>query len=201
MSNVIQLGAMHAASFVEDPKHLLFVLARYHFVARMLQGKGVVLEVGCGDGTGARLVVPVVRCLIGMDRKEYGKFPGAAFQQGDIRFDKPDITQGELDAVYALDVLEHIEVEHEDEALWHMVWSLKRDGVCIVGMPSLESQPYASENSRREHVNCKSEDGLRRYMGLFFHNVFLFGLQDATLHTGYGAMCHYRLALCTGLKG
>src|SRR5215475_8651787 len=136
--SVVELGAMHAASFAEDPKHLLFVLARYHFVARMLQGRSLVLEVGCGDGTGARLVVPVVRCIIGMDRQEYGKFPGAAFQQGDIRFDKPDITQGELDAVYVIDVFAEIEVKQEDLAAWHMAYSPKRDGACIVGMPFLE---------------------------------------------------------------
>jgi len=195
-----QLGAMHAASFAEDPKHLLFMLARYHFVARMLQGKGLVLEVGCGDGTGARLVVLAVNCLIGMDTADYGDFPGSTFQKGDIRFDQPDIATGELDAVYALDVLEHIHPSLEESALVNMTYSLKPDGVCIIGMPSLESQPYASENSRREHVNCKTELALRRLMQRFFTNVFMFGMQDATLHTGFDRMAHYRLALCTGLR-
>jgi hypothetical protein len=30
-----------------------------------------------------------------------------------------------------------------------------------------------------------------------FSNVFMFGMNDETLHTGYGPMCHYRLAVCT----
>jgi len=197
--SVVELGAMHAASFAEDPKHLLFVLARYHFVARMLQGRSLVLEVGCGDGTGARLVAPHVGALIGMDVMRYHSFPGV-FEQGDIRYDTPDITRGELDAVYALDVLEHIDRSHEDQALANMTHSLKPDGVCIIGMPSLESQAYASENSRREHINCKTEPALRQTMTKFFRNVFVFGMQDATLHTGFSGMAHYRLALCAGLK-
>ena len=70
----------------------------------------------------------------------------------------------------------------------------------ICGMPSLESQPYASELSRAGHVNCKTEEQLRQTLGKFFRNVLLFGMNDETLHTGFGPMCHYRLAICTGAK-
>ena len=197
MGEVIHLGAMHAASFAEDPKHLLFMLARYHFVARMFHGRGSVLEVGCGDGTGARLIAPVVEQLFGVDRLEHGTFPGP-FEKLDIRFARPQF--GQLDAIYALDVLEHIDPQHEKAALENILYSLKPEGACIMGMPSLESQPYASAASRREHVNCKTELGLRALMEHFFHNVFMFGMNDATLHTGFATMCHYRLAVCAGLR-
>src|SRR5690242_4779084 len=50
------------ASFVwrTDPRRLLFMLARYKFVAKTLQGPRDVLEVGCGDGFASRLVSQTV---------------------------------------------------------------------------------------------------------------------------------------------
>jgi hypothetical protein len=57
---------------------------------------------------------------------------------------------------------------------------------------------HASEFSRAYHVNCKTEDGLRATLARHFRNVFMFGMNDETLHTGFGAMTHYRLAVCGG---
>lgn len=190
----IHLGQMHAASFATDAKHLGFVLARYHFVSRMLRGAKFVLEVGCGDGTGAQIVKQSVEHLIGIDRD-----PTSAGEQWDIL--RGPFASVELDAVYALDVLEHIDPVHEDCALRNMRAHLKPHGTMIIGMPSYESQPYASELSRRYHVNCKTGQQMFETLGRHFHNIFLFGMQDMTLHTGFDQMCHYRLALCTGARG
>lgn len=190
----VQLGAMHSASFATDPKHLGFVLARYHFAARMLAGLHSVLEVGCGDGTGAQIVRGSVHYLALIDAD-----PNSVGERHDMVDDGPyDLMP--WDAVYALDVLEHIVPADEDVFLGNIVRTLKPHGCVIIGTPSLESQPYASELSRLYHVNCKTEDGLRETLQRHFHNVFLFGMNDATLHTGFGAMCHYRLAVCAGKR-
>ena len=71
--------------------------------------------------------------------------------------------------------------------------------VLIIGMPSFESQIYASQGSRDHHVNCKTEQGLRYVLEQYFENVFIFGMSDEVVHTGFGGMCHYRLAIATGL--
>jgi hypothetical protein len=192
-----QLGDMHAASFAADPKHLGFVLARYKFVARMLTGKARVLEIGCGDTTGARVVKPVVGKLIGIDRELYT--PPLCIEAYDH-----DMLVGpfghDYDAIYALDVLEHVSLAHEDTFLRHVTASLDAHGLFIVGTPSKESQAYASEISRAHHVNCKTEDELRTTLGRHFRNVLMFGMNDEILHTGFGPMCQYRLAICAGPK-
>ena len=193
------LGSMHSHSFNTDPKHLAFVLARYHFVARMLQGKNRVLEVGCGDGTGARLVKPVVGALYGIDLVEY-------LNQGSpvlTRFvwditDKP--FGSAWDAIYALDVLEHISPENEDRFFKNINMSLDEYGTVIIGAPSLESQVYASELSKKYHVNCMTEGNFRATLQKHYRNVYVLGMNDCTLHTGYGPMVHYRLAVCTSKK-
>jgi SAM-dependent methyltransferase len=191
MHDALEIGPMHAASFANDPKHLGFVLRRYHFIARMMHGSDFVLEVGCGDGTGAQLVRPAVSYLLGIDRD-----PAAAGERWDI-LRGPYVT-APLDGVYALDVLEHIPPEQEDVALSNMRAHLKPFGKCIIGMPSLESQMHASRLSRVYHCNCKTEDDLRSTMEKHFHAVFMFGLNDYALHDGFGQLCHYRLAVCVG---
>src|SRR5437763_15991839 len=51
----------------DDPRHLLFILARSKFVAKMLSGKERVLEVGCGDAFGSRIVLQEVGSLCEID--------------------------------------------------------------------------------------------------------------------------------------
>lgn len=193
------LGAMHAASFDSDPKHLGFVLRRYHFVARMLRGARDVLEVGCGDCTGARIVAASVRHLEGCDIAGYGSLAYGMRRHVHDMVSGPLFFDGSTwNAIYALDVLEHIAPANEDAFFTNINASLDRRGTVIIGTPSLESQPYASALSRQQHVNCKTGaqfiDTLRRH----YHNVFLLGLNDYALHDGFDQLCHYRLGLCTG---
>ena len=102
--------------------------------------------------------------------------------------------------VRALDVLEHIPAEDERRFVGHMVQSLSQHGKLVIGMPSLESQQYASPASRAGHVNCKTEEGLQTLLSEFFHHVFQFAMNDEVVHTGFGPMAHYRLAIGCGKK-
>jgi hypothetical protein len=73
---------------------------------------------------------------------------------------------------------------------------LNAKGIFIVGMPSLESQKYASAASKEGHINCKSGDDLRDLCRKYYRQVFMFGMNDEVLHTGYFPMCQYLIALC-----
>lgn len=165
----------------DDPRRLVFTLARYKFVAKMLAGRARVAEVGCGDGFGARLVLQEVGELHAFDfdplfiadleRRRQPRWP--------IQARVHDILEGPLPGapyggVYSLDVMEHIAAADEGRYLDHIRRSLAPFGVLVVGMPSLESQPHASEQSRAGHVNCKSGPALRASLETCFHNVFLF---------------------------
>lgn len=203
---ISKLGLMVNESWNQDPKRTLFTLSRYKFVAKMLSGMSNVLEVGCADAFGTRLVQQAVGRVTAVDfdpvfirdikSRENPHWPMKCFVHDLLDGPVP----GSFDAVFSLDVLEHIAVRREAEFLENMIASLVNNGVMIVGMPSLESQSHASPQSRAGHLNCKSGDDFKELMSQYFHNVFLFSMNDEVVHTGFYPMAHYLLALCCGKK-
>ena len=115
-----------------------------------------------------------------------------------------DILQSPLpqkfNAIYSLDVLEHIPVELEKTYMSNICKSIEKNGCVIIGMPSLESQIYASAGSKEGHINCKSGKVLQEFLNEYFENVFIFSMNDEVIHTGFSKMAHYLMALCTTPK-
>jgi 2-polyprenyl-3-methyl-5-hydroxy-6-metoxy-1,4-benzoquinol methylase len=197
-----RLGLMTNASWREDPRRLLFLLSRYKFVAKILSGKKKVLEIGCGDAFGTRMVLQTVESIHAVD------FDPVFVKDVNERMDPAwkfvchvhDMLEGPVngvfDAAYSLDVLEHIQPKVEDKFVANIMKSLTPDAVLILGMPSLQSQAYASHASKAGHVNCKDEPTFRQLMERYFRNVFMFSMNDEVVHTGYYPMAQYLLALC-----
>lgn len=201
-----RLGLRANAAWHADPKRLGIVLARYKFVAKMFSGKARVLEVGVGDGWASRVVKQEVGQLVGID------FDAVFVEDANQAMEEPwafecrvhDMMAGPVpggfDAAYALDVLEHIPAADEDVFLANMAASVDTPGVVIIGMPSLESQPYASPGSKEGHVNCKTAPDLKAVMQRHFHEVFIFSMNDEVVHTGFHKLAHYLFALCVGKR-
>jgi 2-polyprenyl-3-methyl-5-hydroxy-6-metoxy-1,4-benzoquinol methylase len=198
------LGLMTNQVWHDDPRRLAFVLARYKFVAKMLEGRKHVAEVGCADAFGTRIVAQAVGRVTAYDFDpifiEDARRRSSAVWPFDLQ--AHDIQRRPLprkfEGVYCLDLLEHIPQRREQAFLANLRRSLRPSGALIVGSPSLESQAYASPPSKAGHVNCKSGAALVRLLRAHFANVFLFSMNDEVVHTGFAPMAHYRLAICTG---
>jgi 2-polyprenyl-3-methyl-5-hydroxy-6-metoxy-1,4-benzoquinol methylase len=191
----------------DDPRRLAFVLARYKFVSKMLSGRGRVAELGCGDAFGSRVVLQEVKELHVYDfdplfiedvRQRQSKRWKMQAHVHDI-LDGP-LKEAPFDAIYSLDVMEHIPSAKEDIYLSNLAKSLESHGVLIIGMPSLESQAHASPQSKVGHINCKSGKDLKKVLEKHFHTVFLFSMNDEVVHTGFAPMAHYLFALCCEKK-
>lgn len=195
------LGLMTNQAWEDDPKHLLFTLSRYKFVAKMLSGAKSVLEVGCADAFGTRIVVQEVEKLMAVDFDPIFVADANERMSERWRFEcrTHDILTGPVpggfDAAYALDVIEHIPSIDEMQFVGNMVHSLSNPGLLILGTPSLQSQAYASPPSKAGHINCKDAPALKKLLGHFFHNVFIFSMNDEVVHTGYYPMAHYLFGL------
>jgi 2-polyprenyl-3-methyl-5-hydroxy-6-metoxy-1,4-benzoquinol methylase len=200
------LGLMSSQGWLDDPKRLVFTLSRYKFVAKMLSGSKHVLELGCGDAFGTRIVLQEVEKLTAVDfdptfiddikQRMSDRWPFDCFTHDLLQGPVP----GHFDGVYALDVLEHVRREDEHVFLTNLANSIESYGVAVIGIPSLESQVYASPISRAGHVNCKTMPDLKSTMQRYFHNVFMFSMNDEVVHTGYHKMAQYLLAIGCGRR-
>lgn len=201
-----RLGLMTSWAYLDDPKRLTFTFARYKFVAKMLAGRDHVLEAGCGDAFATRIVVQAVKRLTAIDfdpsfvedanSRMSERWPFTCFRHDLLAGPVP----GTFDGAYSLDVLEHVPVGDEHRFISNLIAPLTEQGVVIIGMPSLQSQAYASPQSREGHVNCKDQIDLQSLMQRYLHNVFMFSMNDEIVHTGFHAMSHYNIALCCGKK-
>ena len=203
---VASLGRMRNFDWHNDPRRLLFTLARYKFVSKMFDGYETVLEIGCGDAFATRIVQQTVKKVTATDFD-----PIFIEEIHDRRQHKWELdahvhnmvlepTKQSFDGIFSLDVLEHVQQSDEDVFLKNTCLSLKSHGALIIGMPSLESQTYASEGSKIGHVNCKTGTDLRDLMKKYFHSVFMFSMNDEVVHTGFFPMAHYLFAVCCDKK-
>jgi 2-polyprenyl-3-methyl-5-hydroxy-6-metoxy-1,4-benzoquinol methylase len=203
---VASLGLMTNQVWYEDPRRLAFILARYKFVSKMLSGLVDVGELGCGDAFGTRIVQQEVKHVSVYD------FDPLFIRDVERRQDEKwrvnarvhDILKSALprrhNAIYSLDVIEHIPAEMERRFVENLSASLSEHGILIIGTPSLESQAYASPQSKIGHVNCKSGRQLKFLLEGYFHSVFLFSMNDEVVHTGFYPMAHYLFAVCADRK-
>ena len=200
------LGPGASYGLVNDSKHMAFVLARYKFVAKMLEGKKNVFEIGSGDGFGLPIVAQHVDRLCCIDWDEWllegnerrlSHLANVSYLHMDLNKTMPDV---KADAIYTIDVIEHIEPEGEAQFVKNMVECLTPDGVFVTDTPNVAAEQYVSERSGVQHINLKSIAELRDLMERYFENVFMFGMNDEILHTGYAPMCHYIWSLAVGKK-
>lgn len=208
-----KLGTRTSFSIYDDPIHIVFVLARYKFIARMLAGKTSVLEIGCGDGIGTLIVAEFVDRVIAVDmdkqliesnKKMLTRIKNIQFQAFDYCKDtprgQPRFNRGQFDAVFSIDVMEHIPKTLEPTFMTHTCMNLKQHGICIIGTPNVTADQYASVSSRGYHINLKSQDSLRKLLETYFYNVFMFSMNDEVVHTGFGPMAHYLFGIGVGVK-
>lgn len=200
------LGLMSNQVWYDDPRRLCFMLARYKFVSKMLSGRRNVGEVGCGDAFATRIVLQEVASVAVYDfdplfiedieRRRDERWPLTARVH--------DILEGPLpqqhDGIFSLDVIEHIPRERESSYMHHLRQSLTDDGIVVIGTPSLESQAFASPQSKAGHVNCKSASDLRSLVEDYFATVLLFSMNDEVVHTGFYPMAHYLFAVASQPK-
>ena len=201
-----KFGPMSSFTWNTDPKRLLFVLSRYKFAARMLEGAKNVIEIGCGDGFAARIMKQYVGRLLATDADPIMIKNATSLQSPDfpvsllcIDFCKAPLEDKTLifDGAYLLDVLEHIPQSFEKQFFANLRQCLAPKAKVVIGIPSLESQAYASPGSIAGHVNCKTKEELQAFLSEEFSNVFCLSMNDEVVHTGFNRMSNYLFAVCS----
>lgn len=200
------LGPVNAATWLRDPRHMGFMLARYKFAAKMLRQSSAILEVGCGEGLGAFMLVRDTPArVLGVDfdaaQIDYARQHLVPHGQGRLSFLCGDAAEqaqaaGPFDGLLCLDVIEHVEPKDERRFLENCVAHLQPGAVAIFGTPNIASDAFASPPSRAGHINLFTPERFTATLEEHFFRVFPFSMNDEMVHTGYAKMAHYLLALC-----
>lgn len=206
-SSQINIGYYTDSEMTVDIKHFMFRLARYKFVAKMMQYEKAldVLELGCNEAWGSLLLKQNV---------DLNSYTGIDFDHETIEWDKNNLPDDftficddffacnkqldrKYDLILALDVIEHIAKEREDEFCKLFSEALSGRGTAIIGTPHINMTPYASEGSRAGHINMYDQQRLYQACRRHFNNVYIFNMNDEVVHTGMNAMACYMFAVCS----
>lgn len=202
----LRLGPWTSYSLINDPKHMCFVLARYKFCAKMLEGKNTVMEIGAGDGFGLPIIAQAVKKVFAADwdkrllkgnKERLKHLKNVEYLHVDFNKESPNV---KVDGIFLIDVIEHLEQKTEKVFLNNIIKCLKPAGILIIGTPNIAASQHATPRSRVQHINLKSGKSLRELMQEYFDNVFIFGMNDEVLHTGYAPMCHYLWSIGASLR-
>lgn len=195
----IELGRHWSYNLFNDPKRLAFVLSRYKFAAKMACHDARVLELGCSEGIGAPILSEFAKSYTGVDFDSTATNTARTNWESDkCHFIEDDFlgkSYGEFDALVSMDVIEHIHTEYENLYIETIAKNLCEEGVCVIGTPNITSDCHASPASRAGHVNLFDGERLKNLFSSIFHNVFLFGVNDEVVHTGYSPMAHFLVVL------
>ncbi len=205
----LELGLYWRHMLQADIKHVIFTLSRYKFVSKLLMYRKnlTVCELGCNEAWGA---------LMFQQNTELKKYLGVdldtdaiEYNKRNFRSEKFDFLEGnffnmkvdeKFDAVVSLDVIEHIRPTMDFEYCRIIIEHLNSSGVAVIGTPNITMSPYAGKESQVGHINLYDQARLNDLMSHFFDNVFIFGMNDEMVHTGFAPMSCYIFAVCTGKK-
>ncbi len=196
----IDLGYYASYWMHKSPRRMLHSLSYYKFAAKMIGSKKRVVDLGCNEGLGSWLLAKECGFCKGVDldaeaiqsAKTNFKDPIIEFSCEDVFSAQPSV---DWDGVASFDLIEHIPPERGGDFFNKIAQQLTPNGVVVIGMPSMISQQFASEISRKGHLNIYSHERLRQEMEQFFEFVFLFSANDELIHTGFLPLAHYYIAL------
>jgi 2-polyprenyl-3-methyl-5-hydroxy-6-metoxy-1,4-benzoquinol methylase len=193
------MGKNSTCIYLTDPKLILFTLAKYKFASKMIGSNKKVIEVGCMDGFTSIFLKSYVENLTSIDFykdhiehaiRNYGFIKNLNFEHLDFL---NSTYLNEFEALVTFDVLEHIDPNQADLFVKNCSYSLIENGICIIGMPSVESQVYASDVNKNSHINCMSVENANKLFGNYFRTILNFSMNDEIIHTGYNKMAHYNI--------
>ena len=183
--------------FVEDNLlQFLIRLARFKFAAKMVKKNDRVLEIGCGSGLGTNFLAQHCRRIKGIDVKsEELEEARSLTRRKNVDFELIDFfdmpSKSRYDAVVALDVIEHMPKADGRRLIKKTTAHLKKDGILIIGTPSMYTRKYQSPLSKASHIKLYDQEELRALIEAHYGRTLAFSMNDEVVHTGFSKLAWY----------
>lgn len=195
----LKLGSHSSYQLINSPRRIIFSLSRYKFAAKMIGDGKNILELGSSDGLGLYILSEFANKATGVDfDDEVINFAKKNIKKNNVNFLCDDFLgkkYGLFDAVVSFDVIEHIDRKNEKIFLNTICDNLVFNGICIIGTPNIKAKKYSSKIVNDAHINLYSALRLKKLMGRYFNNVFIFGANDEIIHTGFYSMSQYLIVM------
>jgi hypothetical protein len=180
-----------------DPERIVQVLARYRFVAQLIDARADVAEYGGGDRLGTPMVARKVRNLTLYHPDPIALADMHAQFTDEVAARAHDILAGPLpkrhDAIYAVGAFLRVSAEDEDACVRHLRASLADDhGVLIVGAPSSGAVADRADGG----IRCHDAVALKALLERHFNVVLPFCMVDDVVRPGIVAGAGYAFAVC-----
>lgn len=184
---------------------MLFILARYKFGMQMMRNRrGLkIIDFGCNDGIGDLMIRQNIdaESILGVDfDADAIKWAKENLEDDILHFEEADFLGkffgGGVDVVISLDVIEHIPKEKEMLFRDTIYDNLNENGFAVIGTPNVTLYPYANPINKKAHINNFDQKRLYELFQERFRNVFIFGMNDETVNTGFYPFSCYIAALC-----
>ncbi len=197
----VELPAEFSRCITNDLLMLTIRLARYKFAAKMLSKEDTVLEVGSGYGLGAIFLGQFCRSVHGVDvqlgaveeARRLNKRSNVSFECGD--FLGMDFSLRKYDTIAVMDVIEHMDEVQAHRLLSKVSKRLLKNGMMVLGTPSVYSESFQSNFSKLSHVHCYDKEELIELVKGYFNRAICFSMNDEVVHTGFHKLAWYYFVL------
>jgi len=195
------------AHYIEDNAlQLLVRLARYKFVAKQLKKTDRVFEIGSGAGLGAQFLAQHCASVKGIEFKDdeiaransIKRRKNVEFMKGDFFLMDP---KEKYDVIVNLDVIEHMPEDVGEKLIAKTTQHISKNGMMIIGTPSIYSFPYQGARSQAAHIKCYDQQELLKIVDRHYGRTMVFSMNDEIVHTGFAKLAWYYFIVAFYPKG
>ena len=190
--------------FFANPLMATVKLARFKFVAKMLNKEDRVLDLGCGNGFSSYYYSHFCKRVYGVDIQEQVIKNWKLFENKNISFSIGDILEqkiyeAEVDAITCVDVIEHFSLKDGEKIIKNAAECLnnqKKGGQFIIGTPSKYSNNYRAAHNKEHHLHEYEPDELQNICQKYFSRTLQFSMNDELVHTGFNKLAWFFYIIC-----
>lgn len=183
-----------------NPLMVAVKFARYKFIAKMLQKKDIVLEVGCNDGVSSNFFSQFCQKVTALDLDK-NAIHEAKKNFSHIDFLHTDAvtyeTDKKYDAIVMLDFIEHFTGEDGRKLIQKYAQMLSTRGILIVGTPSKNFEKYRAEHNKAHHLCEYYPEELNKMLSKYFERTMTFSMNDEIVHTGNIELAWFIFEVCS----